>query len=250
MRGSPHSAHASAASREVPRAEDRRAIGGTEGKLDVADRQLGVIDGTSTMPILGCRVRAEEGYVNIAELFGRSCREFDRRVAKMGSDQLALGTPCTEWDVRALVNHVVVEDLWVPPLLQGATIEEVGDRFDGDQLGDDAQGAWRAAQEAAVQAVESLPSVESTVHLSSGDYPASFYLGQLIFDHTVHAWDLASAIGADTRLDPELVNFSIEEFAAQENHYRASGAIGERPDIPAGADPQTRLLAMFGRRPT
>jgi uncharacterized protein (TIGR03086 family) len=188
--------------------------------------------------------------VNVPELFGRSCREFDRRVAEIRSDQLAIGTPCTEWNVRTLVNHVVVEDLWVPPLLQGSTIEEVGDRFDGDQLGDDPQGAWRAAQEAAVQAVEGLPSVERTVHLSFGDFPASFYLGQLIFDHTVHAWDLATAIGADAWLDPELVDFSIEEFAAQEDHYRASGAIGERPDIPAGADPQTRLLAMFGRRAT
>ena len=188
--------------------------------------------------------------MNVAELFERSCREFDRRVAELRSDQLALETPCTEWDVRTLLNHVVVEDLWVPPLLKGATIEEVGDRFDGDQLGDDPQGAWRAAQGAAVQAVKDLPSVERTVHLSIGVFPASFYLGQLIFDHTVHAWDLAAAIGANTRLDPELVDFSIEEFAAQEDHYRAGGAIGERPDIPAGADPQTRLLAMFGRRAT
>jgi uncharacterized protein (TIGR03086 family) len=186
--------------------------------------------------------------VDVAELFGRSCREFDRRVAELRDDQLALGTPCTEWDVRALLNHVVVEDLWVPPLLQGATIAEVGDQFDGDQLDDDPQGAWRAAQDAAVQAVEALPSVERTVHLSFGDFPASFYLGQMIFDHTVHAWDLATAIGADARLGPELVDFAIAEFAAQEDHYRASGAIAQRPDIPAAADPQTRLLAMFGRR--
>jgi uncharacterized protein (TIGR03086 family) len=188
--------------------------------------------------------------MGVAELFSRSCREFDRRVAELGGDQLTLGTPCTEWDVRTLVNHVVLEDLWVPPLLEGATIEEVGDRFDGDQLGDDPQRAWRAAQDAAVRAVEALPSVERTVHLSFGDFPASFYLGQLIFDHTVHAWDLATAIGADTRLAHELVDFSIQEFAAQEDSYRASGAIAERPEIPAGADPQTRLLAMFGRLAT
>jgi uncharacterized protein (TIGR03086 family) len=188
--------------------------------------------------------------MGVAELFSRSCQEFDRRVAELGSDQLTLGTPCTEWDVRTLVNHVVVEDLWVPPLLEGATIKEVGDRFDGDQLGDDPQRAWRAAQDAAMRAVVALPSVERTVHLSFGDFPASFYLGQLIFDHTVHAWDLATAIGADTRLAPELVDFSIQEFAAQEDSYRASGAIAERPEIPAGADPQTRLLAMFGRLAT
>ena len=186
--------------------------------------------------------------MDVVELFGRSCREFDRRVDHVDADQWAMGTPCSDWDVRALVNHVTVEDLWVRPLLQGATIAEVGDRFDGDQLGDDPKATWRTAQDDAVRAVGDLPSVEATVHLSSGEFPASFYLSQLIFDHVVHAWDLATAIGADTRLDPELVDFSVDEFAAQEDFYRASGAIAARPDIPAGADPQTRLLAMFGRR--
>jgi uncharacterized protein (TIGR03083 family) len=81
--------------------------------------------------------------VDVVALFGRSCREFDRRVAEVGADQWALDTPCTEWNVRTLVNHVTVEDLWVPPLLRGATIEEIGDRFDGDQLGDDPKALRR-----------------------------------------------------------------------------------------------------------
>ena len=186
--------------------------------------------------------------MDLVRLFGRSCREFDRRVAEVGADQWALDTPCTEWDVRTLVNHVAVEDLWVPPLLRGQTIEQVGDRFDGDQLADDPKAAWRAAHDDAVRAVGALPSAESTVHLSAGDFPASFYVTQLIFDHVVHAWDLATAIGADTRLDPELVEFSVDEFISQEESYRASGAIAERPAMPDGADAQTRLLAMFGRK--
>lgn len=186
--------------------------------------------------------------MDVVDLFGRSCQEFDSRVDAVAADQWTLGTPCTEWDVRTLVNHVAVEDLWVPPLLRGATIGEVGDRFDGDQLGADPKASWRAAHDDAVRAVGDLDSVDRTVHLSFGDFPASFYLTQLIFDHVVHAWDLAMAIGADTRLDPELVDFSGREFAAQEESYRASGSIAERPEIPAGADPQTRLLAMFGRR--
>jgi uncharacterized protein (TIGR03086 family) len=188
--------------------------------------------------------------MDVVELFRRSGQEFDRRVATIGADQWGLDTPCTEWNVRTLVNHVAVEDLWAPPLLDGATIDDVGDRFDGDQLGDDPKGSWRAAHDAAVASVDDLPTVDRTVHLSFGDFPASFYITQLIFDHVVHAWDLATAIGADTRLDPELVDFSAREFAAQEDSYRASGSIAERPEIPAGADPQTRLLAMFGRQVT
>ncbi|HEX2362132.1 MAG TPA: TIGR03086 family metal-binding protein [Jiangellaceae bacterium] len=188
--------------------------------------------------------------MDIVELFQRSCREFDRRVDNVGADQWSLSTPCSEWDVRALVNHVTVEDLWVPPLLDGATIEEVGDRFDGDQLGDEPKSSWRSACDAAGRAAAELQSLEQTVHLSAGDFPASYYLTQLIFDHVVHAWDLASATGTDTRLAPELVDFSIQAFGPQENSYRASGAVGDRPEIPASADIQTRLLAMFGRRVT
>ena len=47
-------------------------------------------------------------------------------------------TPCSEWDVRALIHHVFDEQLWTGPLFEGLTIGEVGDRFEGDLMGDDA----------------------------------------------------------------------------------------------------------------
>jgi uncharacterized protein (TIGR03086 family) len=70
---------------------------------------------------------------------------------------------------------------------------------------------------------------------------------QLFADHLVHGWDLARAIGADERLDPELVDACARWFTEMEDGYRSSGAIGPRPEAPPGADPQTRLLAAFGR---
>jgi len=51
------------------------------------------------------------------------------------------------------------------------------------------------------------------VHLSFGDVPASEYLGQLLADHLVHAWDLAAAVGADRALDPAVVRAVAEWFA-------------------------------------
>ena len=58
-------------------------------------------------------------------------------VQAIREDQWALPTPCTDWSVRDLVNHVVGEDAWTGPLVRGSTIEEVGDRFYGDLLGDE-----------------------------------------------------------------------------------------------------------------
>src|SRR3954451_20904568 len=77
-------------------------------------------------------------------------------------------TPCRGWSVRDLVNHVVGEDLWTAPLLSGATIEQVGDRFEGDVLGADPRAAARAAGREALDATGALEPA-STVHLSYGE---------------------------------------------------------------------------------
>jgi uncharacterized protein (TIGR03086 family) len=89
--------------------------------------------------------------------------------------------------------------------------------------------------------------MDRTVHLSFGDFPGREYAMQLFADHLIHAWDLARAIGADERLDAELVAACTTWFAPVEEAYRSAGAIADRPPVPDGADAQTRLLAMFGR---
>jgi uncharacterized protein (TIGR03086 family) len=117
------------------------------------------------------------------KLYRLCADEFAARVRRIG-DRWDAPTPCAGWDVRALVRHVVEEELWAPPLLAGATIADVGDRFDGDQLGDDPLGAFEQAHAAALIAVDEAP--DRDVHLSFGDTPAPS-TGQLAADHLVHA---------------------------------------------------------------
>jgi uncharacterized protein (TIGR03086 family) len=133
-------------------------------------------------------------------------------------------------------------------LFSGQTIEEVGDRFDGDLLGNEPKKAWEDSAHAAVRAVQQPGAMDRTVHLSFGDVPGREYALQLFADYLIHSWDLARAIGGDEKLDPELVDACANWFSSMEGVYRRAGAIGERPEIPKGAAPQTRLLAMFGRR--
>jgi uncharacterized protein (TIGR03086 family) len=185
----------------------------------------------------------------LVDLYHRSVDGFVDRVRKIRQDQWAEPTPCAEWDVRTLVNHIVYEDRWSVPLFEGATIAEVGDRFEGDLLGDDPVAAAADAAEATKAAVADDGAMGRTVHLSFGDTPASEYVHQLFADHLVHGWDLAVAIGADRGLDPEAVRACLEWFAGQEEGYRSSGAIGPRVDVPAHASEQDRLLAAFGRDP-
>lgn len=185
--------------------------------------------------------------MDVVSLHRRAMEAFGARVHEVGPDQWSVPTPCVDWDVRTLVNHVVGENVWTAPMFAGKTIADVGDAFDGDLLGDDPAAAWDTSAAEALAVVGEPGAMQRTVHLSFGDFPGSEYASQLFADYLVHGWDLATAIGADTRLDPELVAACAEWFGPMEEPYRGAGAIGPRPEVPAGADPQTVLLAMFGR---
>lgn len=175
---------------------------------------------------------------------------FEQRLSMVDAAQWNAATPCGQWDVRTLVNHVVGELLWVPSLLEGKTIAEVGDRFDGDILGHDPLVTCKSAA-AAAQAAASQPGVqERTVHLSFGDFPGSEYLSQVTSDAIIHSWDLARAVGADDRLDSALVEFVNDFLSPQIDAWRSAGAFGPAVAIGPDANAQDRLLAQTGRSPS
>jgi uncharacterized protein (TIGR03086 family) len=182
----------------------------------------------------------------IVDFYRRAVDEFDRRVAEISDDQWTDPTPCSDWNVRDLVNHVTAEDLWAPLLLEGRTLEEVGDRFDGDVLGDDPRAMWSAARDGALTAVKG--SLPQQVHTSMGEIATDEYLGQLFADHLIHGWDLARGTGADEELDPELVSLCYRLSLPAADLMQASGLFGSQVVAPAGSGPQVRLLALYGRR--
>ena len=178
-------------------------------------------------------------------LHARAVGFFVDRVATVKDDQWEDPTPCAGWDVRDLVNHVTYENVWTVPLMEGATIEEVGDRFEGDLLGEDPIGAAQAAARGATDSVaEQLPG-GGTVHLSFGETPKEEYVMQLAADHLVHGWDLAVATSGETKIDPELVEALSGWFVDHEAGYREAGAVSARR--PLVGDAQHDLLARFGR---
>jgi uncharacterized protein (TIGR03086 family) len=186
--------------------------------------------------------------MEIPAMFRQAVAEFGARVQLIGDQDWQATTPDQEWNIRDVVNHVVGEDLWAPPMLAGSTIAEVGDRFNGDVLGAEPKAAWKVASAAAVKAVEADGAMDRIVHLSFGDFPGREYAMQMFADHLIHAWDLARAIGADERLDTALVESCATWFDSAEDAYRSAGAIAARLPVSGNADAQTVLLARFGRR--
>lgn len=189
----------------------------------------------------------EEG-VDLRDLYRRMVEEFDRRMQNVGDEHWSSRTHCCpDWTVGDLVNHVVNENRWIPPLLSGKSIAEVGSRFDGDLLGNDPEAAWRSAVEEALQAIAQQGALDGTVSLSSGAASARSYIAEVLSDQIVHTWDLATSVGADAQLDPGLVDFAYRTLEPLATKWREAGYLGDPVTVPPEADPQTKLLALLGR---
>lgn len=173
---------------------------------------------------------------------------FTDRVHAVGADQWRAGTPCSEWSVRDLVNHLTAEQLWVPPLVgEGLTMAEVGDTFDGDVLGDDPVATWDRAAAAARAAFAERGALERTVQLSYGVAPVAAYCSQMVLDAVVHTWDLSRGIGVNERLPGPLVDFALAEVEPYADGLSGSGLFDAPLKPTPGAGAQGRLLAMLGR---
>ncbi len=172
---------------------------------------------------------------------------FGNRLAIVAATQWTAETPCADWDVRTLVNHVVNELLWVPPLLDGKTIAEIGDQFDGDVLGSDPRLAWESAAAEALAAASQPGVQDRTTHLSFGDCPASEYLGQVTSDVIIHSWDLARAIGANDRFATGLTDFVVGFLSPYVAAWRAAGVLGPAAEVGSDASAQDIFLAQTGR---
>lgn len=168
-------------------------------------------------------------------------------LAGVTSDQWSSPTPCEGWDVRELTNHVVAGNYWAAELGAGKTIEDVGSALDGDVLGTDPAASYRKSADAAAAAFAAPGALDAPCAVSYGPVPGSVYAGHRIIDVLIHGWDLATATGQDTTLDPDLVAACLEIVEPQLDMLQASGAFAPGGEAPAGADPQTKLLTWLGR---
>ncbi|HTL86424.1 MAG TPA: TIGR03086 family metal-binding protein [Acidimicrobiia bacterium] len=183
----------------------------------------------------------------LIDQFKRATGGFTRHVHAVGENQWNDPTPCTDWDVRMLVNHVAVEQLWVPPLVGGATVADIGDRLDGDQLGHDPVATWDAALKDSSSAFGAPGALDTTVALSGGDKSTAEYCWEMTVDALIHSWDLARGIGADETLDTELVELVYERILPIAEHLHETGLFAPPVPVPDDAPLQTKLLALFGR---
>ena len=153
----------------------------------------------------------------------------------------------TLWDV---INYHAYDDAWVPDMLSGRAMAEVGvEAHRGDLLGDEPRAAFSAIVDKAVAAAESLADLELTVHCSFGDYTARQFLWQANFFRGLRAHDIAQVIGVDPTLPVELVQGLWDELGPVAEEWRAIGILPPVVPVPADAPLLDRLLGLVGRDP-
>ena len=162
--------------------------------------------------------------------------------ATVGPDDLGRPTPCADWDVRALLDHVVAGQGGLVAVLRG----DDPDWSDGDRLGDDPARAVDRALDAALTAFSAPGATEQTSEKLPGLRIADFAAA----DAVVHGWDLATALGQPLDLPDDVVRVVHDRWSGGAAETgRTYGAFG--PEVPVAADrPLTdRLVGVLGRDP-
>ena len=176
----------------------------------------------------------------------RSYEQLAAVVAGLDAEQLDLPTCCPEWDVRALLNHVLGGAL----MYMGANEGEARSEDAGDVVGDDVAGAVARLAAANLDSWRSEGALEGLRVYPWGTIPAPWGLVSNIGEVAVHAWDIAKATGQPAIIDAEVAQV-VYDFYRQVpmEGLRAKGVYG--PELPAlaSASVQDRLLCFLSRQP-
>ncbi len=148
-------------------------------------------------------------------------------------------TPCTAWDVRTLLNHLIRVIDQFPVVLAGEKADWAGVAFT-----DDPEQALRSAVAANLAAWRRPGALETP-----GRLPGTYWVDINLTDTVMHTWDLAQAIGHDLAVDEELAAFVLDTCSDAPFLRDRGRAFAPAVPVDPGAPVIDRLAGLLGRRP-
>ena len=177
---------------------------------------------------------------DLVQLYEGAAKQTRVFIGAVRADQFDLPTPCTEWNVLQLLDHVIGDEA-----LYASSLSE-RDQIAGP--GEDHLGSFDRLVTQLLDAVQAPARLERTLDSPIGEMTGSELLEGAFMDTLVHGWDIAKATGQDTALDPKLVEACYTLFELKVDGMRESGIIGPRVPVEPEASTQTKLLGALGRR--
>lgn len=158
---------------------------------------------------------------------------------------LSKPTPCSEFDVRGLLNHVIGGLAMLTTAADGgkAAMPE------GDQFGSDPAGVYDQRRRALITAVRGEGALDRNWEMPFGTMPGAMMAGIAFMEHLTHAWDVAKATGQETKLPADLVTECMELVTPMGAMLRMPGVCGPAVSVPDDAPPQDKFIAFLGRNP-
>ena len=170
-----------------------------------------------------------------------------RTVANVDASQFGQPTPCTEWDVRTLVNHLI---LWTSYSLEArAQGESVGqDLMDRDFAADPGFAAgYRAQLDRALTAWADPATWEGSLDVMGSATPAADVAALNIAEMVLHGWDLAAATGQSYTVSERAAAAAMAAVEANADLFRQYKGFAEPVEAPPAASTLVRVLALSGR---
>jgi uncharacterized protein (TIGR03086 family) len=176
----------------------------------------------------------------------RSYEELAKVVADLRPDQLALPTGCPDWDVRALLNHVLGGAVMYIAANDGLLLGEEN----GDLVGEDASLATSEVAAANLESWRRPGALEGERTYPFGTFPAVAGLVSNVGEVALHAWDIARATGQEARLDEDVATLVLGLYRqVPMDELRAHGVYGPEIPVPDTAPVQDQLLGFLSREP-
>jgi uncharacterized protein (TIGR03086 family) len=181
-------------------------------------------------------------------LFLRTLDQLENVVSGITPEQLELPTPCTEYDLRALVGHTVGAMHRVAYMGEGGRGLDLAPAA-GDIADTDWGGAVARAKARATAAWQDDEKLDWQIEVPWGMSPGRIALSGYVLELTTHTWDIAQAADSKVELDEELAQVALGIAQTVLPAERRGGPIpfGPVQPVPEDADVYTRLAGWLGR---
>jgi uncharacterized protein (TIGR03086 family) len=169
-------------------------------------------------------------------------------IGNVQQDQLELPTPCTEWNVKELLNHTIGVVYGIAGGVAGTPSPD-GEAPDFTADGG-AAAAFANASETSLAAWSAEGVFDGPVNIGAGEMPAEAAIGINLLDTLTHSWDIAEALGRDRSMDAEVAERTLAASKMIISDEIREGRFGPAVTISDDAPAHDRLAAFLGRHPS
>ncbi len=190
---------------------------------------------------------------NTIELFDAAAKGFRETLRGVKSDQMNNATPCSDWNVQALINHVIkVQGFAQGVLTENITVNPM------DVAGPlPPEGVLEALDKGVARTLEVIKApgaLEKELNTPFGPMAGAHFMFNPFTDLLIHQWDLAKGTGQSTTLDSGLVGACFGGLSPVIDNFRGEvmpdvHVFGPNVAVPDSASAQDKLIGLTGRNP-